>query len=102
VSIKNQALLTLREQLSSSRLLVIRVVHLFSFLSCVVFCLRSVSCVPNIVCTSGLSLLECPFVYVFCVCFFVCFVLCSIFFFVPSLVCPILPVSVECPFFGFP
>jgi len=37
--------------------LVIRVVHLFSFLSCVVFCLRSVFCVPNIVCASELSLL---------------------------------------------
>ena len=36
----------------------VRVVHLFSFLYCVV-CLCPVSCVPNVASVSGLSILDC-------------------------------------------
>jgi hypothetical protein len=43
------------------------VAHHFSFLCCVVFvsfvCLRPVSCMPNIASVSGLSILDCLFVF---------------------------------------
>ena len=39
----------------------VHVAYLFSFLCCVFVCLRPLSCVPNIACVSGLSILCCPF-----------------------------------------
>ena len=64
MSDKKQELLTLREHMDSLPVFDgIRVAHLFSFLCCVYFfvCLRPVSCVPNVVSFSGLSILGCPF-----------------------------------------
>ena len=49
----------------------------------------SVSCVPNVTSVSGLSILDCPFSFLLRL-----FVLC--------LVCPMLPVSLDCPFFTSP
>jgi len=43
------------------------VAHRFSFLCCVFYfvCLRPVSCVPNVACFSGLSILNCPFGFLY-------------------------------------
>jgi hypothetical protein len=64
VSYKKQETLTLPEHLGSPPFfcLVVHFAHLFSFLCCVVFlcymCLGPVSCMPNVACVSGLSILD--------------------------------------------
>ena len=60
---KKQKVLNLREHLGSSRFLV-----WFWFLICLIFCVvfvcfRLLSCVPNVSSFSGLSILDCPFIF---------------------------------------
>ena len=107
MSIKKQALLTLREQLSSSRFFghpCWSSVLFISLAFSLVFYFVSVLC---LVCRILSVPLDCHFFNVPSFMFSVCAFLFALFyvlsfFFVPCLVCPILPVSLECPFFGFP
>jgi hypothetical protein len=103
VSIKKQALLTLREQLSSSRFFWSSMLFISLAFSLVLYFV-SVLC---LVCRILSVPLDCHFFNVPSFMFSVCAFLFALFyvlsfFFVACLVCPILPVSLECPFFGFP
>jgi hypothetical protein len=60
-----------------------------SFFCLIFFCLRPVSCVPNVVSASWLSILDYLIRFSLMFCLFV-LVLC--------LVCPMLPLSLDCPF----
>ena len=61
MSYKKQHLLTLHEYLGSHSLFgEICIAHYFSFLCCVFVCLHPV---PNVVSVSGLSILDCPFIF---------------------------------------
>ena len=103
MSIKKQALLTLLEQLSSSRFVWSSVLFI-SLAFSLVFYFVSVLC---LVCRILSVPLDChlfnvpSFMFSVCAFWFALFYVLS-FCFVPCLVCPILPVSLECPFFGFP
>jgi hypothetical protein len=74
----------------------VRVAHFFSFLWCIVlffYCnvfLHPVSCVPNAASGSGLSS-SCVLCAQCCRWLWIVFILC--------LVCPMLPVALDCPFF---
>ena len=69
----------------------------FSFLYCVLYFVRPVSCVPNVVSSSGLCVVLCSFC-VLCTqcCQFLLIVCCTLF--VLCLVYPMLSVSLDCPF----
>jgi hypothetical protein len=66
VSRERQELLALHRRLCSP-LVFVRVAHRFSFLCCVFcfVCPRPVSCAPNDDSVSGLSILDCPFGFLY-------------------------------------